>query len=242
MSHIDPDDLAILALGDPIADADHRAHLAVCPVCEAELAEIASVVRAARRLPETELQTPSPQVWDAIAREISEPVAVTDGAPAPGAPTRRSTGHRVGRRSRLRTRLLIGGASILSAAAAIVLIVTLTAPRPVDIATATLDAFPGHPGAAGTAALEREPDGTERIIVDLEAELASDGHREVWLLTEDGSALVSLGVLDGSGGTFVVPADVDTARYSVVDISQEPDDGNAAHSGDSIVRGALERS
>jgi hypothetical protein len=38
----------------------------------------------------------------------------------------------------------------------------------------------------------------------------------------------------------LIPESVDLARYSVVDISAEPVDGDPTHSGDSIVRGALD--
>jgi hypothetical protein len=61
---------------------------------------------------------------------------------------------------------------------------------------------------------------------------------EVWLLTEDAGALQSLGLTTGRD-RFVVPADVDLDRYSIVDVSREPLDGNAAHSGDSLARGPL---
>ena len=47
------------------------------------------------------------------------------------------------------------------------------------------------------------------------------------------------GLLEGSEGTFPLPAGVDLSEYSVVDVSREPSDGDPAHSGDSIVRGAL---
>jgi hypothetical protein len=36
-----------------------------------------------------------------------------------------------------------------------------------------------------------------------------------------------------------VPDGVDTAEFPVVDVSAEADDGDPAHSGDSIVRGTL---
>jgi len=38
---------------------------------------------------------------------------------------------------------------------------------------------------------------------------------------------------------FPLPDDLDLAAYPVVDISEEPFDGNPGHSGDSIVRGVL---
>jgi hypothetical protein len=46
-------------------------------------------------------------------------------------------------------------------------------------------------------------------------------------------------VLHGTSGRFPVPAGVDVHRFRFVDVSDEPRDGDTAHSGDSIVRGAL---
>jgi hypothetical protein len=77
------------------------------------------------------------------------------------------------------------------------------------------------------------------VRVELSADAAPDTFREVWLITADASALVSLGVLDGTEQTFPVPADIDLKDYVLVDVSQEPVDGDANHSGDSIVRGEL---
>jgi hypothetical protein len=37
-----------------------------------------------------------------------------------------------------------------------------------------------------------------------------------------------------------VPAGIDTGEYDLVDISEEPYDGDPTHSGDSIVRGQLD--
>jgi hypothetical protein len=242
MSHIDPDDLAMAALESLALDEDEAQHLRECAQCSAELSALEHTVGIARRARTEELAAPDPRVWDAIRAEIAtEPAPDAQVVGASAAPEVSGRDH-VQRGSRLRTRILLLGSGLIVTAAAVALVVTLTVPRPVDIATAVLDAFPDHPGAAGTAALEREPDGSERVVVDLDADLRDDGFREVWLLTEDGTALVSLGVLEGSGGTFTVPADVDTDRFTVVDISQEPDDGDSTHSGDSIVRGTLERS
>lgn len=70
---------------------------------------------------------------------------------------------------------------------------------------------------------------------------AGDGEfLELWLIEpdEDGlpADLISLGQIDGSGA-YDIPDDVDLERFSVVDISVEPDDGDPQHSGDSIHRG-----
>lgn len=257
MSHTDPDDLAMVALGELTLDPAQAEHLQECSVCRDELAALERTVQTARRAPVSELVTPAPRVWDAIASEIrsdgaqnfpSAPAGpLADAVPDFSAPAAAGTSprreHRVARgrrRGRLRPALLVSG--LVGAAAVVLIVALLVVPRPVDVATAVLDAFPAHPGASGSAALEREPSGGERVVVELDADVPADGHREVWLLTEDGSDLVSLGVLDGRSGSFEIPADVDTSVFRVVDISQEPDDGDDAHSGDSIVRGVLESS
>ena len=112
------------------------------------------------------------------------------------------------------------------------------------IAQAQLDALPGWT-ASGSALVEEATDGRREVVVDLadDADDAGDagggGLREVWLLTADATGLVSVGLLDGATGRFSIPAGVDLAEFSVVDVSAEPADGNPAHSGDSIVRGTL---
>ena len=111
------------------------------------------------------------------------------------------------------------------------------APVPV-IAEAQLDALPGWT-VSGSAAVEENVDGRRDVVVDLTEGDDAAGLREVWLLTADATGLVSVGLLDGSSGRFSIPADLDLSQYPVVDVSAEPDDGNPAHSGDSIVRGTL---
>lgn len=117
-----------------------------------------------------------------------------------------------------------------------------TEPRDANqlIASAQLAALPDWQGASGQATVEQRPDGERIVQVSLDATLSDDVVREVWLLTENVDGLISLGWLTGSQGEFVVPASVDLTQYSVVDISAEPLDGDPTHSGDSIVRGALD--
>jgi anti-sigma-K factor RskA len=112
--------------------------------------------------------------------------------------------------------------------------------RPNDprlVAQADLEPFPNW-DASGSARVEEETSGARHIVVDLSA--PNDGLTEVWLIDPDTSGLISLGLLSGREGRFALPEDLDLARYSVVDVSLEPDDGNPAHSGDSIVRGELQ--
>ncbi|WP_243728443.1 anti-sigma factor [Microbacterium sp. BK668] len=110
---------------------------------------------------------------------------------------------------------------------------------PTSIASASLEAFPDHPQAVGTAEVDEARDGGRTLTVTLDGAASSADYREVWLIRNDGGALISLGVLDGSKGSFPIPAGVDLAEYDLVDISFEPVDGDPAHSGDSIVRGQL---
>ena len=67
---------------------------------------------------------------------------------------------------------------------------------------------------------------------------AGSGFYEVWLLQPDSGKMLPVGVLGASGsGTYTLPAGV-LGRYADVDVSRERDDGNPAHSADSVLRGA----
>jgi hypothetical protein len=104
---------------------------------------------------------------------------------------------------------------------------------------ASLSALPNWPEASGTAVVKEAPDGTRELVVTLAGVGKEPGYREVWLIDTETSKLISLGMLRGDHGTFPLPDALDLAQYPVVDISEEPYDGNPSHSGDSIVRGAL---
>ncbi|MCR2784548.1 MULTISPECIES: anti-sigma factor [unclassified Microbacterium] len=261
MSHLDPELAALIAMGETdAADAQQLDHLAQCPECADEVAAFAAAAGAARgALAAQPLLAPPPRVWQAISAEVgftgSAPVAASaspadhlDDAPAlaplaatPAGP--RAGAHRVARGSRRRrftlAIALAGTVAVAAVVAGVWVAQDAGIQSPTIVAEATLDAFPDHEGAQGEALLE-DVDGRTQVVVTLDASVPDDGHREVWLIAADGSDLVSLGVLDGSEGTFEVPAGVDLDRFTLVDVSQEADDGDPAHSGDSIVRGALE--
>lgn len=107
-------------------------------------------------------------------------------------------------------------------------------------AVLTTDGLPVEPGPHGDAVLVGT--GTDRRLrlelSDL-PDIGDDAVLEVWLLDPDGGGLQPLGLVDG-GASFPVPPAVDTDRYSVVDVSVEPTDGDPTHSSDSILRGPLE--
>ncbi|MFS0867199.1 anti-sigma factor [Microbacterium sp. 179-B 1A2 NHS] len=256
MSHLDPDVAALLAMGDDVPGAD-LVHLESCPECRAEVAAYSRAVTAGRAASsEGGLLTPPDRVWNAIAAELSlpavsgEPVdnppadaAPADAAPADAAPAAAVPAHHVARRTgrRLRRRPLLLALGTAVVAAVVVTGVWVSGgivPRAAVVAEAALDGFPEWGSARGEAALERV-DGHSRVVVSLDASVPDDGYREVWLLKSDASDLVSLGILEGTEGVFPVPDDLDLEQFTIVDISQEESDGDPAHSGDSIVRGAL---
>ena len=66
------------------------------------------------------------------------------------------------------------------------------------------------------------------------------GYHEVWLIDTDTDRMVSLGAVPGDGDiTYPLPPGLDLAQYDVVDISDEPLNGDPLHSGVSLLRGVL---
>lgn len=256
MNHIDEESLALLAIGDDAPSGAAAEHLAACPACRDELADLRRVVTVAKSSQSIDLEQPSARVWDRIATDLGfderstapaaaapapVPVPAPAPAPAPGA-------HLARRRPRVRRRTAV----FLTAAAAVVGLVLglgggwylfAGGPRGGDtvVSRTALDPLPGWSGARGSAELERDGDGRLSLVVDLDHRAAAGAAplREVWMMRSDLSGLVSVGFLDGDTGRFVVPSGVDPSRYPVVDVSAESNDGDPAHSGDSVVRGTL---
>jgi hypothetical protein len=134
-------------------------------------------------------------------------------------------------------------ATWLAAAAAAVVITTgvvvavnQTA-APIPLASARLEPLEQF-SATGSATVTEAGDGSRTIEVQLDKSEAR-GYQEVWLIAPDLSRLVSLGIMNSSSGRFEVPEGLDLSGYPIVDISDEPLDGNPAHSSVSIVRGTL---
>jgi len=110
-------------------------------------------------------------------------------------------------------------------------------PQPQELAAARLAPLAQH-SAEGSAKVVAAADGSRSLEVSLDKDEAK-GYQEVWLIAPDLSKLVSLGVMNSTSGTFQVPAGLDLSQYPVVDVSDEPMDGNPAHSSVSIARGTL---
>jgi anti-sigma-K factor RskA len=224
MKHVDPELLALLALGEEAGSASDRAHLEACAECRDELENLRRAVTVGRStLGSGELLEPDPRVWAAIQGELGRAPA------APVIPLRR--------RRWVAPLAAVAAATVVVAGAAGIWAVLRPAP-PTVLAEATLDPFPGWPDALGEAVVAEQSDGARVVDVTLTAPDAG-GFREVWLISSDASQLVSLGVLRGSEGSFTIPDGLDLGRFALVDVSEEPFDGDPAHSGDSIVRGEL---
>lgn len=268
MSHLDDEKIALIAMGEPAgSDADMQ-HLVECESCAAEVADMSRVALVARSsVVEGDLEAPPADVWsrihgelrlsDAVAADpavdpasveaesesesIPEPQSVSEPDAVDAEPLRHRTRTRSRRRSSASVWILAASMALVVAIGAGVWIARSLTPSSAVIASAELAAFPDHPDAVGQAEIDDDGDGRRTLTVTLEGDELADGdYREVWLIREDGQALISLGVLDDASGTFRVPDGVDLDEYRLVDISFEPVDGDPAHSGDSIVRGELD--
>jgi anti-sigma-K factor RskA len=267
--HVDPETLALLALGESGAPDDAETHLGRCARCRSELDQLSALVHTGRTVThDDEPRQPPPRVWDAIAAQVEAERGGVDTSPPVNAPSARPrpSGARTAlapptvldaaRRRRAgwsrRTAAGLAAAACLGVAAGVGgtwLAVredgSAPTPAPLTLATGALDAL-AVDGATGAAEVQRTDGGTQLTVqVDgIPAEVPGGGFYEVWLLDEAAERLVSVGHLgpaEGGSfrGTFQVPAAVDLAEYRVVDVSVEPVDGDPTHSSVSAVRGVL---
>ena len=72
MSHIDPERLALFAMGEPVATPEESEHLADCAACVDDLAALRHVAIAGRASIDVgDLEAPPEAVWSRIAEELS---------------------------------------------------------------------------------------------------------------------------------------------------------------------------
>lgn len=213
---IDPADVAAgLVDGDEATQAD--ALMSSDPAFRAEVERLRAVVARLERLPD-----------DAWERHELPPLDV-DALPGRAQPARRS-------RRWSPARLV----PLTAAFAAAVLVAVLWTARDGgrdDVRTIQLDALNGTRGAVAVA------------IGDDSAKLTAKGlpvtdanhHYEAWLGDPAGQ-MISMGTFTvDSGGTARVsmPLPVNLAKYTLLDVSLEENDGNPAHSAVSVFRHAL---
>lgn len=214
--------------GDHSRDLDES----IDPELEALLAELDSS--------DLEPITPPASIWTAIERETgpadtSTPTAA-GGNVVPIGARRRSV------------------PVYLAAAAAVVLLVVgavavIGRDDSTNVVSATAlsydpDAFDPLGAEASATARLLERDGVYEIeLADTRLPGSiGDADLELWLIEADADGAIvdvaPVALLDESG-RYVVPDDIDVTTHTIVDISIEPRDGDAAHSGRSILRGVL---
>ncbi|MGW7072299.1 anti-sigma factor [Streptomyces sp. NPDC054855] len=253
MKHVDSSDLAELALtkADAARTGPVGAHLHQCGACRAHLDALRRVVEAARSASPADVPTPPPQrVWQAISAELTVDLGASQARPPHSAAARdaarqRPSGHDTSVRRRAGR-----GSALLLAAACLLVGAALG-----SVATwwqTHLDPGTARPGADATLAplAVARAKGVAHLVVDdsthkaLRIEVkglpSTKGYFEVWLMDSTHRRLIAVGVLgpDGSA-TLPLPQGVNLSGYPVVDVSVQAYNGNPAHSGKSIVRGAL---
>jgi Anti-sigma-K factor rskA len=240
VTHLDEEVMAQWALDGSEPAADAADHLATCPQCQATLAELRELSTELRQTPE--LSTPPTSVWDQISAELDLSPITTDPGSTGGEP-----GSAGGEDAEPARRRGYGrGALALAASVAVFLGIGIglggaalfagDEPATTPVAVVQLEPLPGKTGG-GTADLIQPGNELQVSVTGLDAQT---GFYELWLINSDGQRMVSLGVLDPARpGTFVIPADLTSQGYRIVDVSLEPNDGNPVHSRDSIVRGTI---
>ncbi len=229
MSHVDPDIIALIALGES-ALPDDLEHVRNCVQCQGELDELTAIATSARSItPADRPVSPPAQVWDRIEAELGleTPVAeVPVQSKARGANRGMfALAASVG--------VLVGGLGTYIAVST-----DSSDSRATIVAQASLD--PLRDVTEPAQASVQQINGDQVLNVQASGLPATDGFYEVWLLAPDAVNMISVGMLDASeGGQFPLPAGIDLAAFPIVDISLEHFDGVATHSADSILRGKL---
>ncbi|MFF5171381.1 anti-sigma factor [Micromonospora sp. NPDC000089] len=261
MQHLEHDRLVFLALGESEADLGETDHLGACALCRGEmvtLQHVAGIGAGTQGL--DELPAPPEHIWQGIVAELDaarELPSLADarrqqppdqragsGDGAGQAPVGRAvrtgrSGHRR-RWPRWATTAVTATAAAAVAVAGTVALLGGTdrsAPQQV-LAAAPLAAYGTTP---------KDASGDARILSDgrLHLHVANlpsvPGYYEVWLINPKTMKMFSVGVLGNSSGDALLPLppNVDLRSYSVVDVSAEAYDNKPAHSGDSLLRGAL---
>jgi hypothetical protein len=241
VQHCTPEQLALAALREPLPDED-AAHLDVCAVCQAEVASLRRGVDAVA-VPQLAAPTasvpPPAHVWDAIVAATgvsTTPTAEPAAVPAPSADA-----EVLPFRSRRRPLLLVAASVVVGAVvgAGAVAVLSDDGDGVEAVETVALDPLADN-DASGRAEVVVRDDGSRALEVQLTAPALTDGYYEVWLIEPSITDMVPLGIARSGTQTFELPPDLDLSEFPLIDVSQEPLDGNPLHSGVSVARGELE--
>ncbi|WP_305788388.1 anti-sigma factor [Symbioplanes lichenis] len=237
MQHLDPDRLVLLALSEAAEELTDSDHLAQCADCRHEMQALRHVAGVGSETQDLQALPPPPErVWEAIESGIA--ATRRPAAPVAHIAERRALPRRT--RSRWLTPLVAAAAAAVLAVAGTVAVDRFADRTPAEEVTAqaTLSPLKAVPPNAG-GDVQVLADGQLRI--DVRNLPLTTGFHEVWLLDpDDPTRMVAIGNLpDAPEAVLPVPPGTDLKRYRLVDISDEPHDGDATHSGQSLLRGTL---
>jgi anti-sigma-K factor RskA len=179
---------------------------------------------------------PPSQVWNNIVAELEVELATSEAAA----------------RARARRRWL-PSPQILSIAAAAVLVVAIVAgvtlnrsgeaqTRQLAAAMMTDDGLQVPTTATAEARVLCEDDAFDSCVVEVDLTAvpdAGDADLELWVINADVTDMYSLGFVNDDRAVFALPDGVSPTDFPIVDISVEPRDGVATHSGQSVLRGVF---
>lgn len=204
--------------------------------------DVADIEALLRELDAADLDTTPPpaDVWLGIEAAIHDDPTLAD-------PRRDTVVSITSRSARLRAIVLSVAAAVALIAVGAIVIVATGGDDDAVLASAELvhqpDFDPLGTDAEATARLVERDGGFEIRLDDAVLPDPDTNDLELWLIAaaDDGSLDVQpVSLVDpDSPGTYAVPAGLDPDVYSIVDISIEPRDGDATHSGRSILRGTL---
>ena len=239
MTHLDPDRLVLIAIGEQRPDHGEDRHLATCDVCREELTSTGTVSDLARYGEDLlDLPRPSAGLWDRVAAEaFAEPRITTHAlaeprvAPVSTRPARRRP------RPRLRLALVAALALVLGIAGTAAVNRLVGGDHARVVARADLLPKPAAPpGAHGTVQVVDTGHGLQ-LRLTMTGMPTPTGYYTVWLYDGD-TVMVPIGS-PGAAPLNVPPAASDLTKFQVVDISAQQL-GQQEH-GTSMLQGTLDR-
>jgi anti-sigma-K factor RskA len=196
---------------------------------------------------------PPATLWASIERQLADlPDDRAERRDDESADAAGATVHSIARRRRsVGTWVMAAAAAVAVVIAGTIIVVGDGTDEPVVAAAVlTFDPAAFDPRGADASAQARlvDRDGTYTIqLVDTQFPELGEDDLELWLIQPDAAGapvdVAPVSLIDPDGdGVYEVPAGLDPTTHFVVDISIEPRDGVATHSGQSILRGALQQS
>ena len=251
MQHCDPETLALAALEPETLVHKDQTHLQECKTCRSDYESLRNTVDIGRGGP-TELVPPPPATWAAIAEATQTPRLRSIPGGADVSATTQADGDTAGPTRRgwlpLAAAAMIG--AIVGGAAMTGMAVNqnnapIAQPSATSSIVSTTALQPLPEGGRDTTSTGNAAVGSTDSGKALEVSTAgleqTDGYYEVWLIDPDTMKMFSIGSIAAGDQDSVlpIPAGVDLDQYSVVDISDEPLNGDPTHSKVSVLRGQL---